>query len=58
VVIGDIKKQQIKDFEEAFVSSTTRNVHPVVKIDDQVIGGGVPGPITKRLIAAFDKAIQ
>lgn len=38
----------IPTFDEAFITSSTREVMPVVKIDDQVIGEGTPGPITKR----------
>ena len=38
---------------EAFITGTTREVTPVVRIDQQVIGGGQPGPITQRLLAAF-----
>ena len=39
--------------DEAFITSTTRELSPVVRIDDQVIGDGAPGPITRRLLAAF-----
>lgn len=34
---------------EAFITGTTMMVMPVVKVDDSVIGDGVPGPITRRL---------
>jgi branched-chain amino acid aminotransferase len=39
--------------DEAFITSTTRELSPVVRIDDRVIGSGVPGPITKKLMAAY-----
>ena len=39
--------------DEAFITSTTRELSPVVRIDDQIIGDGRPGPTTKRLLAAF-----
>ena len=34
---------------EAFLTSTTAELLPVVKIDGEPVGGGVPGPITLRL---------
>jgi branched-chain amino acid aminotransferase len=39
--------------EEAFLTSTTREVVPVVRVDDSPIGNGRPGPITIRLLEAF-----
>jgi len=38
---------------EAFITSATNFVLPVVRIDGQTIGDGVPGPISKRLRAAY-----
>jgi branched-chain amino acid aminotransferase len=39
--------------EEAFITGTTRELSPVVRIDDRVIGSGRPGPLTLRLLKAF-----
>jgi branched-chain amino acid aminotransferase len=38
---------------EAFITSTTKEIVPVVRIDDRLVGDGVPGPVTRRLLAAF-----
>lgn len=38
---------------EAFLTSTTREIVPIVAIDDRRIGNGVPGPVTLRLLRAF-----
>ncbi|MFM2476951.1 D-amino-acid transaminase [Celerinatantimonas sp. MCCC 1A17872] len=35
--------------KEAFISSATTFVYPVVKINDKVIGNGKPGPMAQRL---------
>ena len=35
--------------EEAFITSASTFVTPVVQIDQQVLGGGEPGPISRRL---------
>ena len=39
--------------DEAFLTSTTREVVPVVRVDDRVIGAGRPGPVTRQLLAEF-----
>ncbi len=38
---------------EAFITSTTSFVKPVVQIDDRVIGNGEPGATTRRLLALY-----
>jgi branched-chain amino acid aminotransferase len=39
--------------DEAFLTSTTREVVPVKEVDETRIGGGRPGPITRRVMEAF-----
>jgi len=41
--------------DEVFVTSATRFVLPVTRVDDVVIGDGRPGPITRRLGAWLDE---
>ena len=40
---------EISSAVEAFLTSTSANVLPVVKIDDKPVGDGKPGPITRKL---------
>ena len=47
--------QDLDSADEAFITSTTRELSPVVRIDDRVIGNGRPGPITLQLLKAFRK---
>jgi branched-chain amino acid aminotransferase len=39
--------------DEAFITGSTRELSPVVRVDDRQIGNGRPGPITMRLLEAF-----
>lgn len=39
--------------EEAFLTSTVREVVPIVAIDHQPIGSGRPGPVTHALLAEY-----
>lgn len=41
--------------DECFLTSTTKEIVPIVQVDDRNIGPGVPGPVTKRLLGAFRK---
>lgn len=43
--------------DEAFITGTTREVTPVVRVDGQAIGIGVPGPVTRRLLDAFRRRV-
>jgi D-alanine transaminase len=45
--------QDMMDLDELFLTGTTNDVMPVVRVDDQPIGNGAPGPITMRLYDAF-----
>ncbi len=38
---------------EAFLTSTTREIVPIVSVDGQPVGDGRPGPLTRQLLAAF-----
>jgi branched-chain amino acid aminotransferase len=39
--------------DEAFMTSTTREVVPVREVDESAIGDGRPGPLTRRAMQAF-----
>lgn len=44
-----ISLSDIYGAREAFITSTTKNILPVVRVDDQVIGSGRPGAVTTAL---------
>lgn len=39
--------------DEVFLTSTTREIVPIVRVDDRVIANGVPGPLTRRLLQVY-----
>ena len=54
----DVHEQVLRDSDllsadEAFLTSTTREAVPIVKVDDKTIGTGRPGPITRKLLDGF-----
>jgi branched-chain amino acid aminotransferase len=45
----------LQDADEMFLTSTTREVMPVVEVGDTKIGSGAPGPITLKLLETFKR---
>ncbi len=58
VVQGEVTVQDLEDADEVFITSSFKDIVPVVTIDDVPVGGGVPGPITKKLMADFARALS
>ena len=45
----NITAEELKNADECFLTSSTKEIIPVVKIDDQIIGQGKPGIITNKI---------
>lgn len=48
-----IEYLEIPTFDEAFTSSSIKGIVPIVFIDDQKIGNGVPGKATEKISSLF-----
>jgi D-alanine transaminase len=46
-------ESDIARLDELFLAGTTTDVMPIVRVNDQPIAGGAPGPITLRLLKRF-----
>lgn len=51
--LRDITLAEYYDADEIVITSTTKEVIPVVQVDDVTIGGGAPGENSKRLMAQW-----
>lgn len=54
----DVREQVLRDedlygADEAFITGTTREIIPMVNVEERKIGSGVPGPVTTKLHEAF-----
>jgi branched-subunit amino acid aminotransferase/4-amino-4-deoxychorismate lyase len=49
---------EMPNWSECFITSTSRHIMPVTSIDGQMVGNGLPGPITKRLMGLFEEYFQ
>ena len=52
---GPLTRHDIYVADECFLTGTAAEVIPVTSLDKRKIGSGEPGPITKQLLAAFQK---
>src|SRR5262245_20163374 len=53
-----LRDEDLFGAEESFLTSTTREVVPIVQVDDRTIGGGKPGPVTKALLAGYRRKAE
>lgn len=53
VVDGALHDEDLFGADEAFLTSTSKEIVPIVRVDDRVIGSGAPGPVTARLLDAY-----
>ncbi|HVE77880.1 MAG TPA: aminotransferase class IV [Gemmatimonadaceae bacterium] len=44
--------------EEAFLTSSVRELVPLTRVDGRAIGAGVPGPVTRRLAEAYAALVR
>jgi len=49
----DVTMEELASAPEAFLTSTTKGIMPVVRVGDVPIGEGRPGPLTRRAAEAF-----
>ncbi len=54
IVFRPLSPATIPQWEEAFITSTSRHVMPLTVVDDRPIGQGTVGPITQALRQAFE----
>ncbi|MBT8454027.1 MAG: aminotransferase class IV [Deltaproteobacteria bacterium] len=58
VIEGEVRPEDLYGADEAFLTSSIREVMPVVSAEGRTIGDGRPGPVTKRLHAGYLRAVS
>jgi branched-chain amino acid aminotransferase len=53
-----IRLQDLADFSEFFLTSSSRGVVPIIQIGDLIIGEGKPGPWTQRLERLYRQWVE
>ena len=52
-----VTPEALQRADEVFITSSTREVMPARSLDGRLLGDGRPGPVTKRLLAAYRAAV-
>lgn len=50
---ADITEQQLFNAEEIWLTSSTREISPVIQLNERVISAGKPGPLWRRMINLY-----
>ncbi len=50
-----ITQEALFSADEIWLTSSTREISPVTRLDDTVISGGVPGPMWRRMISLYQE---
>jgi branched-chain amino acid aminotransferase len=58
VVERDLARAELILAEEVFLSGTAAELVPVREIDDHLVGGGEPGPVSREIQNVFDEALH
>ncbi|MDH3592947.1 MAG: aminotransferase class IV, partial [Planctomycetota bacterium] len=52
-----IGEPRLRAADEVFLTGTIKGVMPVARVDDDPVGDGAPGPMTRWLGAAYEAAL-
>ena len=52
-----VRLAELEELDEAFLSSSSRGLVPIQQIDGRIVGAGRPGPVTRRLMAAYEEYV-
>lgn len=60
VIQGPVLYEEIRNgtVDEVFISSSTKEILPVIQVDEIQIGNGKPGPKTQKLLALFHSYVE
>jgi len=53
----DISMEELRNAKEVFITSTTKNILPVVQVDGHVIADGKPGEVSRALALEYNRII-
>ncbi len=58
VVYEGVNLANRTELDETFITSTSRSILPIVKIDECIIGSGKPGTITRKLMQRYQQFVE
>ncbi len=58
LIVSPMSVNLLQESDEAFITSTSKRVLPIVQYDDQKIGGGSVGSVTQQVMKGFDEYLK
>ena len=58
VAMRDVSLTELYGAQEAFLTSTTKGVLPIARLDHRTVGNGRPGPITAQITKLFESWLE
>ena len=52
-----VRREELAEAQEAFLTSASRGILPVVRVDETAVGDGRPGPLSPELRRRFDERV-
>ena len=52
-----LEPEELLRADEAFLTSSLRALAPLVRVDGRAVGSGAPGPLTRRVMAAYAELV-
>lgn len=54
---SEVSPEQLESADEIFITSTTRKVLPITRLNESSVGTGAPGPLTQKLMQLYEQHI-
>jgi branched-subunit amino acid aminotransferase/4-amino-4-deoxychorismate lyase len=56
--IENIDIDRLYSADEIFITSTSKLIMPIVKIENRLIGAGIPGKLTEKIYNAYKNLLE
>ncbi|MCA1978208.1 MAG: D-amino acid aminotransferase [Thiobacillus sp.] len=53
--VGDVTEAELRAADEVWMTSSTKEIMPVIQLDGVPVGGGVPGPLARQMDALYQQ---
>ena len=52
------REEELNRASEIIITGTNKEITPIIRLDGRPVGTGAPGPVTRRLQAAYAELVR